>query len=189
MATRSAARKDIEILLVRAEVTALPERRLLKSRHLVSADLLWPRPGIARRSAAREAHLRKGVVDFSSEPWAKRILFREQIDGHAALAVSITEPVSVQKLKRFVRLTAKYAFRMGAEFMEKAMVGYADIASAPLDALSAMVGEKDAPEAIAQGVIDVTALPAAGKEISLDIPLVRPGSGKAAGTVRCLLRG
>jgi hypothetical protein len=52
-----------------------------------------------------------------------------------------------------------------------------------------MVGEKDAPEAIAQGVIDVTALPAAGKEISLDIPLVRPGSGKAAGTVRCLLRG
>jgi hypothetical protein len=134
--------------------------------------------GVARKSAAREAVFRKGKADFTAEEWAKRVLFRETIEDHTALAVSIIEPVTVQKLKRFARLTAKYALRMGADFMEKAMVGYADIASAPMDALSAMVGEKDAPEAIAQGVCDIKVLPAVGEEITCEIELVRPGSDK-----------
>ena len=70
---------------------------------------------------------------------------------------------------------------MGADFMEKAMVGYADIASSPIDALSAMVGEKDAPEAIAQGVIDLPELPADGVEVLIDVPLWRPGGEDVIG--------
>lgn len=184
----SVVKKDVEILLVKAEITSLPERKLLKTRNLVCVDLVWPRKGVARKSAAREAVIRRGKVDFSAEQWANRILFREEIDGHGALAVSITESVTVQKLKRFARLTAKYAFRMGADFMEKAMVGYADVASAPIDALSAMVGEKDAPEAIAQGVMDISDLPAAGTERLIDIPLKRPGEDDVIGTMTLLLR-
>lgn len=181
-------KRDVEILLVKAEITSLPERKLIKTRNLVCVDLVWPRKGVARKSAAREAVIRKGKVDFSGEEWAKRILFREEIDGHSAIAVSITESVSIQKLKRFARLTAKYAFRMGADFMEKAMVGYADIASAPLDALSAMVGEKDAPEAIAQGIVDISDLPAHGEEKSVDISLKRPGEDEIIGTMTLLLK-
>lgn len=181
-------KKDVEILLVKAEITSLPERKLIKTRNLVCVDLVWPRKGIARKSAAREAVIRKGKVDFSGEEWAKRVVFREEIDGHSAIAVSITESVSLQKLKRFARLTAKYAFRMGADFMEKAMVGYADIASAPIDALSAMVGEKDAPEAIAQGVVDISDLPAAGEERLVDVSLKRPGEDEIIGTMTLALR-
>ena len=185
----SAVKKDIEILLVKAEITSLPERKLLKTRNLVCVDLVWPRKGVARKSAAREAVIRRGKVDFSAEQWANRILFREEIDGHGALAVSITESVTVQKLKRFARLTAKYAFRMGADFMEKAMVGYADVASAPIDALSAMVGEKDAPKAIAQGVVDLPAIPDVGSELIVEVPLSRPSSGSAAGRLTLCVRG
>ena len=72
--------------------------------------------------------------------------------------------------------------------MEKAMVGYADIASSPIDALSAMVGEKDAPEAIAQGIFDFSNLPAEGEEMFVEIPLVRPSSLKAVGTMTLALR-
>jgi hypothetical protein len=183
------AKVDVEILLVSAQISSAPERSLAKSRNLVCVDLIWPRTGVARKSAAREAVFRKGKADFMAEEWAKRVLFRETIEDHAALAVSITEPVTVQKLKRFARLTAKYALRMGADFMEKAMVGYADIASAPMDALSAMVGEKDAPEAIAQGVLDIKSLPAAGEEVTLEVELVRPSSSKKVGTMTLLLRG
>ena len=184
----NSVKKDIEILLVKAEVTSLPERKLIKTRNLVCVDLVWPRKGIARKSAARESVIRRGKVDFSNEQWANRILFREEIDGHSALAVSITESVTVQKLKRFARLTAKYAFRMGADFMEKAMVGYADVASAPIDALSAMVGEKDAPEAIAQGIMDISDLPTPGEERLVDIPLKRPGEDDVIGTMTLALR-
>ena len=182
-------KKMLEVSLVNVELTSLPERKLLKSRNLVCVDMIWPRAGIARRSAAREATFRKGRADFTSEEWAKRVVFREDVDARTAFAVSITEPVTVQKLKRFARLTAKYALRMGADFMEKAMVGYADIASAPIDALSAMVGEKDAPEAIAQGVADFPELPSDGSEIFVEVPLKRPGEDKTIGTFTLAVRG
>jgi hypothetical protein len=77
---------------------------------------------------------------------------------------------------------------MGADFMEKAMVGYADIASAPIDALSAMVGEKDAPEAIAQGVVDLSDLPDPGEERLVDIQLKRPGEKDVIGVMTLALR-
>lgn len=181
-------KRTVEILLAKAELTGVPERRLLKSRNLGVVDLVWPRAGIARKSAAREMVFRKGQADFASEEWAKRILFREDVEGHCGLAVTITEPVSVQKARRFLRLVAKYAFKMGADFMEKAMVGYADVASAPIDALSQMIGEKDTPEAIARGVIDVDTLPTGGAETVVTVPLVRPLTGKAIGSLTLLLR-
>ena len=183
------AKKEIEILLVKAKLDALPERKLVKSRNLVCVDLVWPRASIARKSSAREVVFRKGNADFTGEPWAKRTMLREEINAHSAIAVSITEPMTIQKIKRFARLTAKYALRMGADFMEKAMVGYADIASAPMDALSAMVGEKDAPEAIAQGVLDIESLPKDEEELIVEVPLVRPNSETSVGTLTLALRG
>lgn len=183
------AKRMLEVSLVKVELSSLPERRILKSRNLVCVDMIWPRAGIARKSAAREATFRRGKVDFSAEEWAKRVVFREDVDIRTAFAVSITESMTVQKLKRFARLTAKYALRMGADFMEKAMVGYADIASSPIDALSAMVGEKDAPEAIAQGVVDFPELPADGTEVLIDVPLRRPGGDDVIGTFTLAVLG
>ena len=93
-----------------------------------------------------------------------------------------------QKLRRFARLTAKYALRMGADFMEKAMVGYADIASSPLDALSQMVGEKDAPKSIVQGVVDINSLPNAGEEMRMEIPLKNSDHDEDVGVLRVIIR-
>ena len=50
---------------------------------------------------------KRGECDFSAEPWTKRVIFREEVDGRCGLAVSITEPVSIQKVRRFLRLTAE----------------------------------------------------------------------------------
>jgi len=173
----------VEIRLVKAELKGMPEKALLKSRNLGCVDLIWPRTGVAKKSAAREMVFKKGVADFTSEEWTKRVLFREEIEGRCGLAVTVTEPVSIQLARRFVRLTAKYALKMGADFMEKAMVGYADIASSPIDALAQMIGEKDTPKAIAQGVLDVTDLPSEGEEKTVEIPLQRPLATKLAGTL------
>ncbi len=188
MAAKKSAKAGIEVLLVRAELKGIPEKALLRSRNIGQVDIIWPRSGIARKSAAREMVFRKGVCDFTAEPWSKRVIFREEVEGHCGFAVSITEPVSVQKIRRFLRLTAKYALKMGADFMEKAMVGYADIASSPLDALAAMIGEKDVPKVIAQGVIDVNELPAEGDEHVVTVPLIRPLTGKTIGALTFVIR-
>ena len=182
MATKR-AKVNVEFLLVKAELKGIPEKALLKSRNIGQVDLIWPRTGVAKKSGAREMSFRRGVCDFAAEPWTKRVVFREEVEDHCGLAVSITEPVSVQKVRRFLRLTAKYALKMGADFMEKAMVGYADIASSPIDALAAMMGEKDVPKVIAQGVIDVADLPGDGEERLVSVPLVRPLTGKSIGSL------
>ena len=185
MATAKRTKVNIEFLLVRAELNGIPEKRLLKSRNVGQIDLIWPRTAIAKKSGAREMVFRKGVCDFTGEPWSKRVVFREEIEGHFGIAFAVTEPVSIQKLRRFLRLTAKYALKMGASFMEKAMVGYADIASAPIDA---MIGEKDVPKVIAQGVLDVEDLPAEGEERLVTVPIERPLTGKTIGSLTLCLR-
>ena len=174
MAATKRTKVNVEFLLVKAEIKGVPEKALLKSRNIGQIDLVWPRAAIAKKSGAREMVFKKGVCDFTGEPWTKRVVFREEVDGHCGLAVSITEPISVQKVRRFLRLTAKYALKMGADFMEKAMVGYADIASSPIDALAAMIGEKDVPKVIAQGVLDVDDLPGEGEERMVTVSLSRP---------------
>ena len=189
MAAAKKTKAAVEIMFARAELKGVPEKALLKSRNMVQVDLVWPRTGIARKSAMREVVFKRGVCDFAGEPWAKRIVFREEIETHCGFAVSVTEPVSVQQIRRFLRLTAKYALKMGADFMEKAMVGYADIASAPIDALAAMVGEKDAPKVIAQGVVDYADIPAEGEERLIEIPLVRPLTKKAVGSLSLAVKG
>lgn len=174
-------KQSVEIILAKAELNGAPEKRLLKSRNLGCVDLIWPRTGVAKKSAAREFVFKKGKADFTAEEWTRRVLFREEIEDHCGIAVSITEPVSIQKFRRFLALTAKYALKMGADFMEKALVGYADIASSPMDALAQMIGEKDTPKIIASGVVDLSALPEEGAAAEIVIPLFRPLTHKPIG--------
>lgn len=180
---------NLEFLLVRAELSRGAQKKFAKSSNIGQIDLVWPRTSVARKSGAREMSFKRGVCDFSNEQWAKRIVFREEIEGHCGIAVSITESVTKQKIKRFMRLTAKYALKMGADFMEKAMVGYADIASSPMDALAMMLGEKDVPSIIARGVYDFSDLPAPGEERVVEIELEKPSTLKSVGKLTLLVKG
>ena len=182
-------KSSVEITLKSLSLASVPEKALLISRNLLTVEMIWPKVGTPRKSATRQITMKKGKVDFSTEPWAKRVLFREDIDGHTAFTVSIAEPVSLQKLRRLLQLTAKAALKEGADMIDAALVSYGDIAAAPVDALATMVAEKDAPRIIVQGVLDYDDLPAAGEVKEVVIPLTRPKLGKAVGSLTLLVRG
>jgi hypothetical protein len=74
-------KKDVEILLVNADITGLVCGKLSKCRNLVCVDLVWPRATIARKSAAREAVFRKGKVDFSGEAWPDGYFSARRLTG------------------------------------------------------------------------------------------------------------
>ena len=169
----------VEVLLGDVELTALPERRLLLSHNLLSVDLVWPRTGVASKSAACELALKLGKAAFGERTWCEGVLFREEVEGHCGFAVSVTEPVTLQKLRRFLRLTAKFALKAGK----------VEMLAAPMDALSAMVAEKDAPKVTARGFADLAELPAEGEETVVEVPLKRPLTGLPAGVVRLRVRG
>ncbi len=190
MAAKSEKKKTIEVLLVAANITGAGFQKILaKSRNLLTVDLIWPRASIARKTVAREARFQKSFADFTNDEWAKRILFREDVEGHTALAVSVSENLNDEIIEKFLRLTAKYALRTTSDLVDKFTVGLSDVASAPIDALSAMVGNYPGPKTIAQGVLDIDRIPATGKEIIVDVPLCKPDTKKIVGTVKVLIRG
>ena len=78
MATAKRTKANLEFLLVKAEVKGIPEKGLLRSRNIGQVDLIWPRTGVAKKSGAREMVFRRGVCDFTAEPWTKRVVFREE---------------------------------------------------------------------------------------------------------------
>ena len=180
---------SVEITLKSLSLSAIPEKALLISRNLLTVEMIWPKVGTPRKSATRQITMKKGKCDFTAEPWAKRVLFREEIDGHTAFTVSIAEPVTLQKLHRLLQLTAKAALKEGADMIDAALVSYGDVATAPVDALATMVAEKDAPRIIVQGVLDYDDLPAAGETKEVVVPLSRPKLGKAVGSLTILVRG
>ena len=180
---------SVEITLKSLSLTSIPEKTLPISRNLLTVEMIWPQAGTPRKSATRQITMNKGKCDFSVEPWAKRVLFREDIDGHTAFTVSIAEPVTLQKLRRLLQLTAKAALKEGADMIDAALVSYGDIAAAPVDALATMVAEKDAPRIIVQGVLDHDDLPAAGEVKEVVIPLTRPKFSKQIGTLTLLVQG
>ena len=182
-------KSTFEITLKSLNITGLPEKALLISRNLLTVEMIWPKAGAPRKSATRQITMKRGKVDFTTEPWAKRVLFREDIDGHTAFAVSIAEPVTLQKLHRLLQLTAKAALKEGADMVDAALMSYGDIAAAPVDALATIVAEKDAPRVIVQGILDYDDLPGAGKTKEVVVPLTRPKFVRQIGELALLVRG
>ncbi len=185
----------VEVLLYSAKLTDAGLQKILrKSRNLLTIDLIWPRSTIAKRTASREVNFVKSEADFTAEPWTKRILFREDIDGHCGVAVSVSESLNTEKLEKFLRLAARYALKTSADVVGGYTVGIADIATAPVDALATMAGTYPGPKTIAQGIIDLTDdfLPAPGTDRVIQIPLtvVKPRlkKGKPAGSLTLLIR-
>lgn len=180
---------SVEITLKSLSLTSTPEKALLVSRNLLTVEMIWPKVGTPRKSATRQITMKKGKADFTAETWAKRVLFREEIDGHTAFTVSIAEPVTLQKLHRLLQLTAKAALKEGADMIDAALVSYGDIAAAPVDALATMVAEKDSPRVIVQGILDFDDLPAAGETKEVVIPLTRPKFSKTIGSLTLVVKG
>ena len=73
MAATKRAKVNLEFLLVKAELKGIPEKGLLRSRNIGQIDLIWPRTGVAKKSGAREMVVKRGVCDFTAEPWTTRV--------------------------------------------------------------------------------------------------------------------
>lgn len=182
-------KRTIEVLLVSADIKGGLQKLLLKSRNLINVDLVWPRVGVQKKSASREAWFVKSRCDFSKENWTQRVLFREEVEGHAGLAVTISENLTDEWIEKFLRLVAKNAFKVTADVVEKYTTGVSDVAAAPFDALSSIVGTYPGPRTILEGVCDIAELPEPGQEIVIEAPLRRLRAKTSCGKISFLIRG
>ena len=60
---------SVEITLKSLALSGIPEKVLLRSRNMLTVEMVWPRAGAPRKSATRQITMKKGKVDFTTEPW------------------------------------------------------------------------------------------------------------------------
>ena len=182
---------QIEVLIAGAEIDGIKlQPHLLKTRRLVTVDMVCPRSAIAKKTVAKEVKFQKAKADLKGQGWTERILHREDVDGHFGLAVQLSEVLDDEWFEKFLRATAKIALKEFRDLAKTYTVGISDIASAPIDALAQMEGTYPGPKTVAQGVLDVTEdmIPEPGQVAFVEVPLHRPKFAKTVGHVKLELR-
>lgn len=166
---------DIELTLVSVRVTTTGST-LTSTRHILTAGLVWPRTGTARKVATMPITLERGQVVTDRLPWSRRILFRETVEGHFGFELALTVPLADAEADAFLRAWASHLMKAVGEGLESsaAATPLAGFAAFPLAYLAKVVLKAEAPASLAEGLVDRDgeALPAAGGRKLWTIPLV-----------------
>ena len=145
MATKN-AKITVEVLLVGADLDGIKlQPHLIKTKRLVTVDMICPRTSVAKKTAAKEVKFRKAKADVRGESWTERVMYREDVDGHFGFAVQVSEILDDEWFEKFLRATAKIALKEFRNVVQQYTVGISDIASAPIDALAQMEGTYPGP--------------------------------------------
>jgi len=169
----ASVKRTLEILLHSVSIPAMTVDLDGKSSHLVTAGLIWPRVGVAKKSSALPCTLEKGYVDCEPLNWGKRIVFKEAVEGRFALEVGVTEDLDDEELEKFLRSFLGSALAFGADAAAPLMPLVGALASAPLEYLGKEIAKYPGPATIAEGLaeLDAADFPAVGNERLLTVQL------------------
>ena len=152
MATKES--RTFEILLNSVELQA--SRDVKNGKHLVTLELVCPRPLVASKSAVRTFKFTDGVLDCSPLPWVKKIYFKETVEFRFAICARVSGSMTVAAIENFMRYFAGTAFGVGGDAIEKYFGGYqGDIASIPFDYAKKKLVATDEPKIVAEGAVDL----------------------------------
>ena len=146
-------------------------RDVQNGKHLITLELICPRPSIGSKSAVKSFKFTKGALDCAPLPWIKKIFFKESVEFRFGLSVKISECVTTAYIESFLRYFVGTALGVGGDALEKYLGGYqGDIASIPMDyAKKKLTASRDI-KIVAEGAVDL--LPSELEESSeIEIPL------------------
>ncbi|MBN1672970.1 MAG: hypothetical protein JXR37_18135 [Kiritimatiellae bacterium] len=101
---RENKRRVLELLLDAVRLEATGVRRGASSRHLVLVSLVWPRPMIAERVAAKTVLLDAGAADWRAHGWTRRVCFKETVEGPLGVRVCVSRPLPDERVAELVRV-------------------------------------------------------------------------------------
>ena len=144
-----------------------------KTRHTLSATLVWPRTGIASRAYARAVELPGAERAYGEADWTDAILFKETVQPPTALELQLTVPLRDDKIAALLTAFAKAAVKRVADEAEDAVPFVGDLVAAPIDAFANLLA-KQPDLALGRGLLPLAADAdlAAGREV--EVPLFSP---------------
>ena len=172
-------RSIIEVLLDRVEVAERGGDRRRKTRHLVLAALVWPRPTIAERTAMKNLEFNAGGVDLGDKDWTDRVLFKETVQGPFGIKIDVSDVVTDSQVAEFLRVMASSVLKLaGDEIAGLAAAPFvAGLVKVPFRHGSKLItaSGKKTTRVIAEGQVDIGATQVAeGRESVIKVPLVAP---------------
>ena len=159
-------RKEVEITLHGIHIPETASGLDTDTSHLLSAELVWPRIGVAQKTSTQVCALKKGSADFEAVNWGRRILFKESVEGRFALALTLTESLDDEDLEQFLRFCAGAFLSIGAGLVESAVKPVGKLAAAPLDYAAKNIGKYPGPLLLVEGLaeLDSADFPESGGE-------------------------
>lgn len=159
-------RKEVEITLHSIHIPETTSGLDTETTHLLGADLVWPRIGVAQKSASQTCALKEGHADFETVNWGRRILFKETVEGRFALSLTLTESLDDEDLEQFFRFCAGAFLSIGAGMVESAVKPVGKLAAAPLDYAAKNIGKYPGPKLLVEGLAELHSsdLPESGGE-------------------------
>lgn len=150
-------KRTLEISIQEITVPVTGAGLLDKTSHLLSAELIWPRVGVAQKAASQPCQLEKGQADFSGAHWGNRILFKENVEGKFALRIALTEVLDDEELEKFLRSFSGTALAFGADMLAPLYPPFGRLAAAPVDYLAKEVKEYPGPTRLVEGLVELDA--------------------------------
>jgi hypothetical protein len=150
-------KRTLEISVQEINVPVNSAGLMDKSSHLLSAELIWPRVGIAQKAASQPCRLEKGHADFEKVNWGNRILFKENVEGKFALRISLTEVLDDEELEKFLRSFSGAAIAFGADMLAPLYPPFGKLVSAPIDYLAKDIEKYPGPTRLVEGLAELEA--------------------------------
>jgi hypothetical protein len=123
---------------------------------LVLAELILPRPGIARRAVLKPVRLSKGKRSLSRAAFVDKALLKERVDGPFGLRLAVTRPLRQAELAATLRtLLASGIEDLGSELAHRVPFGPA---GELVDTFGETIADRlqdGTPDFIAEGSLDL----------------------------------
>jgi hypothetical protein len=139
---------------------------------LVLAELVLPRPAIARRAALKPVRVTRGKRSLGRAAFVDKALLKERVDGPFGLRVAVTRPLRQPELVRTLRtLLAAGIEDFGGEVARRVPFGPAGELVDTLGETLADRLEEDRPGFIAEGTLDLDSERLSPEKLNLPLKL------------------
>ena len=146
----------LEITLQGIHVDVMGVNVGVKSVHLCTADLIWPRGAIARKTTTQTYTLAKGDLGADTLPWGERILFKEDVEGRFAFRLTLSENKSREEIEKFLRSMANTFLGVVADTLGGLFPSpERRLARDPINYVGKKVGTYSGPANFVTGLVDI----------------------------------